>query len=196
MEADLVLASSSPRRAELLTQIGVRHRVRVIGVDESVRVGEPASEYVLRLAMAKAQAVLPLAGGLPVLGADTSVVLDGEVLGKPADPAMAAATLRRLAGREHRVLSAVAIATGERVEARLSETRVWFRPLGDELIARYVASGEPYDKAGGYGIQGLGGALVTRIEGSYSGVVGLPLGETVDLLQAFGIAFWHVPDHD
>lgn len=188
MTADLVLASASPRRRELLTQIGVRHRVQAADVDETLRAGEAAEDYVLRLARAKAGA-LP-AGGLPVLGADTSVVVDGRVLGKPVDDADARAMLRCLSGREHQVLSAVALCHGERVEARLSVTRVWFRMIDDALVDRYVASGEPRDKAGAYGIQGLGGALVARIDGSYTGVVGLPLAETVDLLQAFNVPFW------
>lgn len=188
MKADLILASASPRRRELLAQIGVRHRVQAADVDETVRSGEAAEDYVLRLARAKAGA-LP-AGDVPVLGADTSVVVDGRVLGKPADDADARAMLRRLSGREHQVLSAVALCHGDRVEARLSVTRVWFRMADDALIERYVASGEPRDKAGAYGIQGLGGALVTRIDGSYTGVVGLPLAETVDLLQAFNVPFW------
>ncbi|MFP5382821.1 MAG: Maf family protein [Gammaproteobacteria bacterium] len=188
MTADLVLASASPRRRELLAQIGVRHRVQAADVDETLRSGEAAADYVLRLARAKAGA-LP-AGGLPVLGADTSVVVDGRVLGKPVDDADARAMLRCLSGREHQVLSAVALCHGARIEARLSVTRVWFRTVSDALVDRYVASGEPRDKAGGYGIQGLGGALVTRIDGSYTGVVGLPLAETVDLLQAFNVPFW------
>lgn len=188
MKADLILASASPRRRELLAQIGVRHRVQAADVDETVLSGEAAEDYVLRLARAKAGA-LP-AGDVPVLGADTSVVVDGRVLGKPVDDADARAMLRRLSGREHQVLSAVALCHGERIEARLSVTRVWFRVVDNALIERYVASGEPRDKAGAYGIQGLGGALVTRIDGSYTGVVGLPLAETVDLLQAFNVPFW------
>lgn len=188
MTADLVLASASPRRRELLAQIGVRYRVQAADIDESVRSGEAAADYVLRLARAKAGA-LP-AGDLPVLGADTSVVVDGRVLGKPVDDEEARAMLRCLSGREHQVLSAVALCHGERIEARLSVTRVWFRAIDDVLVGRYVASGEPRDKAGAYGIQGLGGALVARIDGSYTGVVGLPLAETVDLLQAFNVPFW------
>lgn len=186
--ADLILASASPRRRELLAQIGVRHRVQAADVDESLLPGETAADYVLRLARAKAAAVRDVR--LPVLGADTSVVIDGDVLGKPLGDADAKAMLRRLSGREHQVLSAVALCRGDRIEAQLSVSRVWFRSIDDALIDRYVASGEPEDKAGGYGIQGLGGALVSRIDGSYTGVVGLPLAETVDLLQAFNVPFW------
>lgn len=188
MTADIILASASPRRRELLAQIGVRHRVQAADVDETLRSGEAATDYVLRLARAKAGA-MP-GGDLPVLGADTSVVVDGRVFGKPSDDADARAMLRCLSGREHQVISAVALCHGERIETRLSVTRVWFRTIDNALIDRYVASGEPRDKAGAYGIQGLGGALVARIDGSYTGVVGLPLAETVDLLQAFNVPFW------
>ena len=190
MPADLVLASASPRRRELLAQVGVRARVEVADIDESVRPDEQPAAYVRRLALGKARAVAARAGGLPVLGADTSVVVDGVVLGKPADAPAAAAMLRQLSGRAHRVLTAVALYADGREDWRLSDTQVWFRDLDDGLIGRYVASGEPLDKAGGYGIQGLGGALVTRLEGSYTGVVGLPLAETIDLLQAFHVPFW------
>lgn len=190
MPADLVLASASPRRRELLAQVGVRARVEVADIDESVRPDEDPAAYVRRLALGKARAVAARAGGLPVLGADTSVVVDGVVLGKPADAPDAAAMLRQLSGRAHRVLTAVALYADGREDWRLSDTQVWFRDLDDGLIGRYVASGEPLDKAGGYGIQGLGGALVTRLEGSYTGVVGLPLAETIDLLQAYNVPFW------
>lgn len=190
MPADLVLASASPRRRELLAQVGVRAEVRVADVDESVRPGEAPAAYVQRLALAKAQAVLPQAGGLPVLGADTTVVVDDDILGKPVDAADAARLLRRLSGREHRVLTAVALCTAGRHALRLSDTRVRFRVLDEDLVARYVASGEPLDKAGGYGIQGLGAALVTHLTGSYTGVVGLPLAETVDLLAEFNVPYW------
>lgn len=196
--ADLVLASASPRRRELLEQVGVHYRVAVADIDETPLAGEDPAAYVARLALAKARAVLAQAGGLPVLGADTTVVIDGEVLGKPRDAVDAAAMLARLSGREHRVLTAVALVQfdalwDERKAVRVSDTRVRFRRLTDAVIARYVASGEPMDKAGAYGIQGLGGALVARIEGSYTGVVGLPLGETIDLLDAFSVPYWRLP---
>ncbi|MFZ5757887.1 MAG: Maf family protein [Pseudomonadota bacterium] len=196
---DLVLASASPRRRELLSQIGVRHVVRVADIDESVRAGETPADYVRRLAEAKARAVLArLPAGeahLPVLGADTTVVIGNELLGKPAGAADAARMLALLSGREHRVLTAVALARrdalwDERCLVKLSDTAVRFRTLDAGTIARYVATGEPLDKAGGYGIQGAGGALVQTITGSYTGVVGLPLGETVDLLDAFAVPYW------
>lgn len=187
---ELVLASASPRRRELLLQIGVRHCVRVADVDESVLPGEAPEAYVCRLACAKAQAVAARDDSLPVLGADTTVVIDGRILGKPADADDALAMLQSLSGREHRVLTAVALCRSGRIMEALSVTRVWFRARDDEMLARYVASGEPLDKAGAYGIQGLGAALVTRIDGSYSGVVGLPLAETVDLLHAAGVGTW------
>lgn len=198
MDADLILASASPRRRELLAQVGVRARVQVADVDETALPGEPPADYVSRLALAKARAVRSRrrqAGDveLPVLGADTTVVIDGQLLAKPADAADAGAMLARLSGREHEVLTAVALVAGDREAVRLSRTRVRFRALGAELIARYVASGEPMDKAGGYGIQGLGGALVAHIDGSYTGVVGLPLGETIDLLDEFSVPWWRRP---
>lgn len=198
MNADLILASASPRRRELLAQVGVRARVQVADVDETALPGETPADYVSRLALAKARAVRSRrrqAGDveLPVLGADTTVVIDGQLLAKPADAADAGAMLARLSGREHEVLTAVALVAGDREAVRLSRTRVRFRALGAAAIARYVASGEPMDKAGGYGIQGLGGALVDRIDGSYTGVVGLPLGETIDLLDEFSVPYWRRP---
>jgi septum formation protein len=188
---DLVLASASPRRRELLAQIGVRHAVIVADVDELVIAGEAPAAYVERLACAKARAVDARGGlpgaPLPVLGADTTVVIDGCILGKPDDAGDAARILRLLSGREHQVLTAVAVCRGDRLLSRVSTTRVWFRDLDDARIARYIATGEPLDKAGAYGIQGFGAALVARIDGSYTGVVGLPLAETADLLDAFGV---------
>jgi septum formation protein len=186
----LVLASASPRRRELLLQIGVPFTVLVADVDERVLAGEPADAYVLRLAVAKANAVVARADAAPVLGADTTVVVDGRILGKPVSADDAFAMLCALSGREHEVLTAVALCAGGRVATALSRTRVRFRARDDALIARYVASGEPMDKAGAYGIQGFGAVLVERIEGSYSGVVGLPLAETAGLLLAAGIGIW------
>ncbi|MFZ5722297.1 MAG: Maf family protein [Pseudomonadota bacterium] len=193
MSAVIVLASASPRRRELLAQVGVHCRVAVAGLDETPQPGEEPDACVQRLALAKARAVLAQAGGLPVLGADTLVIRDGSMLGKPRDAADARAMLSALAGRRHEVLTAVALVQGGREAVALSRTRVWFRPLDAAAIDRYVATGEPMDKAGAYGIQGLGGALVARIEGSYSGVVGLPLGETIDLLDAFSVPYWRRP---
>ena len=179
----LLLASASPRRSALLTQIGVAHRVRAIGIDETPRPAEDPVALVRRLAAAKAAAGLPLAAGLPVLGADTEVVLDGRVFGKPRDAADCEAMLLALAGREHRVLSAVALQFGERRLLDVSDSLVQFRAISDEEIARYIASGEPMGKAGAYAIQGRAAEFVANLNGSYSGVMGLPLFETADLLR-------------
>ena len=184
----LVLASRSPRRRELLDQAGIAHRVLAVDVDETRLPGEAPAVYVERLARAKARAGLAGAGDLPVLGADTAVVVDGDVLGKPADRADGLAMLARLAGRAHEVLTAVALARpGGEEHCRLSVSHVTFRALTDAEIAAYWATGEPADKAGGYAIQGRAARFVTRLEGSYSGVVGLPLHETAELLAAAGI---------
>ena len=186
----IILASASPRRRELLTQIGVHYEQRVVPVDERHRPGEAPSDYVSRLALAKARAVRDATGAaldVPVLGADTAVVLAGVPLGKPAGRAEALDMLRRLAGREHEVLSAVALVDARREALRLSRTRVRFRSIDEAELAAYWASGEPRDKAGAYAIQGRGALFVARIEGSYSGVVGLPLFETAELLASFGI---------
>ena len=159
-----------------------------VDVDESARVEEPPERYVQRLACEKAEAgFVVLAGSLPVLGADTAVVVDGRVLGKPADVAEAGRMLRLLAGREHIVLSAVALCGENGTLTALSRSQVWMRPIGEPEVARYCASGEPMDKAGGYAIQGRAAVFVERLEGSYSGVMGLPLYETAALLAAIGI---------
>jgi len=188
--AALLLASRSPRRAELLRTLGVAFRVIDVEVDETTRVGEAPVDYVRRLARDKARARQAVAGGasLPVLAADTTVVLDGAILGKPLDDADARAMLARLAGRTHEVLTGVAVIDARGwLDDAVVATRVSFRALSPAEIAAYVASGEPADKAGAYGIQGLGGALVERIDGSYSNVVGLPLVETLALLDAAGV---------
>jgi septum formation protein len=185
----LYLASSSPRRRELLEQIGVHYTVCPVAVSERVNPGEAPEEYVLRLALAKARAGgAALEVQAPVLGADTAVVVDDTILGKPRDRADALAMLARLSGREHRVLSGVALVQGEREESRLSVTRVRFRVLQPGEAEAYWASGEPADKAGAYAIQGRAAVFVERIEGSYSGVMGLPLFETAGLLERFGVA--------
>ncbi|MEX1032660.1 MAG: Maf family protein [Cellvibrionaceae bacterium] len=189
----LYLASQSPRRRELLDQIGVRYRLLAPRVDESLHANEPAGEYVTRLAAAKAACGAALVAGdspYPVLGADTTVVLGAEIMGKPADEADAVAMLNRLSGQTHRVVSAVSVAGGGRQITRLSITEVTFRPLDQALIARYWLTGEPRDKAGAYGIQGLGAAFVQKISGSYSGVVGLPLEVLVPLLDEFQVPYW------
>ena len=183
---DLWLASRSPRRAELLRTLGVAFAPLDVEVDESLQAGESASAYVARLARAKAAAGQLLANPLAaVLAADTTVVCETQILGKPADRAEGLAMLGLLAGRWHEVFTGVVVATpGGALHAATVCTRVCFRALSDAEIAAYWASGEPADKAGGYGIQGLGGALVERIDGSYSNVVGLPLAETLALLDA------------
>jgi septum formation protein len=184
---DIHLASQSPRRRELLAQIGVRHDVIAVEVDETPRAGEAPAEYVLRLALAKARAGHRLRPDRPVLGADTAVVQDDRILGKPLDRQDAAAMLAQLSGREHRVLTAVAL-VGDREETRLSVSRVRFRPIDAAEAAAYWETGEPADKAGGYAVQGLGALFVESIGGSYSGVMGLPLFETGELLRRAGIA--------
>jgi septum formation protein len=184
---DIHLASQSPRRRELLAQIGIRHDVIAVEVDETPRAGEAPAEYVLRLALAKARAGHSLHPDRPVLGADTAVVQDDRILGKPLDRQDAAAMLAQLSGREHRVLTAVAL-VGDREETRLSVSRVRFRPIDAAEAAAYWETGEPADKAGGYAVQGLGALFVESIGGSYSGVMGLPLFETGELLRRAGIA--------
>ncbi|EOC1474137.1 septum formation inhibitor Maf [Cronobacter turicensis] len=183
---DLYLASGSPRRQDLLGMLGVTFERLVPGVEEQRAPQEAPQDYVTRLARDKARAGVALATrDLPVLGADTIVVLNGDVLEKPRDAAHAAEMLRRLSGQTHEVMTAVALADKQRVRERLVMTRVTFRALTARDIAAYVESGEPMDKAGAYGIQGLGGCFVRRIEGSYHAVVGLPLVETWELLSEF-----------
>ncbi|HSB96125.1 MAG TPA: Maf family protein [Spongiibacteraceae bacterium] len=186
----LYLASQSPRRRELLLQIGIAHRVIAIDVDETPHPHEAAALYVERLARAKAAAGWAACqtngeSPLPVLGADTVVVLAGEILGKPRDADDGRAMLRRLSGNCHDVLTGVSLCGARGQIACVSATRVWFRPLSAAEIEWYWASGEPCDKAGAYGIQGLAARFVERMEGSYSGVVGLPLFETDALLRRY-----------
>ncbi|HTP38619.1 MAG TPA: Maf family protein [Steroidobacteraceae bacterium] len=186
----VILASSSPRRRELLTQIGVRHRVVPADIDETLRSGEAPEDYVLRLAREKAERVWQQSSAaprLPVLGADTAVVQDGIVFGKPAHRAAALAMLGRLSGRAHQVLSAVALVGEHGSDARLSLSTVRFRPLAPAECAAYWDSGEPRDKAGAYAIQGRGAEFIEYLAGSYSGVMGLPLFETAALLRAAGV---------
>lgn len=187
---DLILASKSPRRRELLAQIGVRHRVVAVDVPEIHQPGEAPAAYVTRLALSKARAGVDLCPGVPVLGADTVVVLQGKVLEKPADQAAALGMLAQLSGQTHSVLTAIALCCNGRAEQRLCETRVTFRAISAHEAERYWLSGEPRDKAGGYGIQGFGAVFVSHLEGSYSNVVGLPLAETHQLLQHFDVPVW------
>jgi septum formation protein len=184
----LYLASQSPRRRELLSQLGVEYGVLDVAVPEERQPGEPPADYVSRVAREKAGAGLlqvVAARGARVLGADTEVVLGDKVYGKPVDGADAAAMLRELAGRRHRVLTAVWVLDAGREEHLLSETEVDFCALDDADIDAYIASGEWQGKAGAYGIQGRAGAFVSRIEGSYTGVMGLPVHETWTLLRRF-----------
>jgi septum formation protein len=183
----LVLASASPRRKALLAQLGLDFLVDPADVDESVRRGESPATYVERLALEKAELVAVRHGGALVLAADTTVALDGRILGKPVDAREAQAMLAALSGRTHRVLTAVATA-GRHRAVRTARTDVTFAALGPEALAWYAGSGEPLDKAGGYALQGLGGFLVERIAGSHSNVIGLPLVETLALLEAGGVA--------
>jgi septum formation protein len=189
----IVLASQSPRRRALLDQIGVAHETLPVDVDETAHPGEVPAEYVLRLALAKARAGRALRPWLPVLGADTAVVIDDAILGKPTDRADALAMLDRLSGREHRVLTAVALVSG-REESRLSVSHVRFRTIAPAEAAAYWATGEPADKAGSYAVQGLGAIFVEQLAGSYSGVMGLPLYETAELLRRAGIDPLAAPD--
>lgn len=178
-----MLASASPRRAELLARAGYRFDVAPPGIDERRRAGEAARDYVARLAEEKAAAVAPRWPGRIVLAADTTVVVDSAVLGKPRDPGDAAGMLRRLSGRAHDVLTGVAVRRGEVRLRAVERTAVHFAALDEETIAWYVATGEPSDKAGAYGVQGIASRFVTRIDGSCSNVAGLPLA-LVDRLLA------------
>lgn len=186
----ILLASASPRRQELLAQIGVRHDVLIHEVDESPLTGELPVDYVTRLAQAKAQSVLAIVGDAdvrPVLGADTIVVCEGRILGKPADQQDAVRMLGLLSGRSHQVHTAVALCTPDRDALALSSSEVTFRTLSAPEIEEYWLSGEPAGKAGAYAIQGLGALFISSLSGSYSGVMGLPLFETGRLLEQFGV---------
>jgi septum formation protein len=199
LEPRIYLASRSPRRRELLAQIGVRFELLMFrgvpredpDVDEAVLSNESPEDYVVRVTLAKAQAgvnrirerhLIPH----PVLAADTTVEVDGSVIGKPGHEADAVAILQRLSGRTHRVLTAVALSDNGRTEHLISTSEVRFRPIGHDEIKRYVASGEPLDKAGAYGIQGRAAIFVEEIKGSYTGIMGLPLYETAILLRRYG----------
>ena len=181
-----MLASGSPRRKALLSGLGLSFETVAPGVDEAVKEGESPLTYVLRVAREKAAAGARLQPGAVVLAADTAVVLDGAILGKPSGEAEAKRMVRSLSGRRHSVWTGVALDGAARAEAAV-ETLVWFRALSEAEIAWYASTGEPLDKAGAYAIQGAGGMLVQRIEGSASNVVGLPLAETVELLGRAGL---------
>ncbi|MCV2218211.1 Maf family protein [Thauera sp. Sel9] len=200
MNPRIYLASKSPRRRDLLRQIGVQFDVLTFrggergedpDVDESTLLGEGVERYVERLALTKAQAGVRRIQWRkllrhPVLAADTALELNGDIIGKPTDTADAQAILRRLSGRRHRVLTALAISDGERTRSKLSISTVKFRELTDLEIRHYIATGEPMDKAGAYGIQGKAAVFIEEIHGSYSGIMGLPLFETAQLLETFG----------
>lgn len=193
MKKRLYLASRSPRRAELLQQLGLETMFMAADVDESPLPQEAPQDYVVRLARAKAEtglAVLQAQGGeaLPLLAADTTVAIDGLILGKPEDDADAHAMLLRMSGRWHEVHTGVAVASASGIHVRLSTTRVEMARLDEATIQAYIATGEPRDKAGAYGIQGLASTFIRRIEGSYSGVMGLPVFETAELLKQAGIS--------
>ncbi len=179
----LILASRSPRRAELLTAAGIAFEVLAADIDETPLPNEAPHAYVERLAMAKARAVLALRPGARVLGADTTVTIDNEILGKPVDGADAARMLRRLSGRMHQVHTGVSLITAACVQSVVDTTRVWFDVMTDEDISWYIATGEPLDRAGAYAIQGLASRFIPRIEGSYSNVVGLPVAVVSSILK-------------
>lgn len=184
----LLLASASPRRQEILAALGLRFCTEPVAIDETRLEDESPERMVLRLAREKALAAQRrFAPGLPVLGADTAVTLDDQVFGKPRDAAHACHMLGRLSGREHDVLTGVAVVSGDRVATAVSRSIVRFRDIDPAEAMRYWHSGEPEDKAGGYAIQGLGGLFVSELQGSYSGVVGLPVFETAGLLADFGV---------
>ncbi|MBR9753976.1 septum formation inhibitor Maf [Cobetia sp. 4B] len=202
-QAELILASGSPRRRDLLASIGIQCEVAPVDIDETPQANESPEHYVLRLAREKAQAGFAAlaqrtagqTAGRRVLGADTALALDGRILGKPRDEADAREMLLSLSGRSHQVLSGVALCHGDagrdlRCASELVESRVTFRTITPEEAARYWATGEPADKAGGYAIQGLGAVFVSHLEGSYSAVVGLPLHETAELLSKAGVQPW------
>jgi septum formation protein len=189
--AQLVLASASPRRAALLRALGLEFIVDAPSVDERARDGERPEDLAVRLARDKATVVARRRSeALPTLGADTVVVLDGRCLQKPVDRDDGVAMLLALSGRTHEVVTAVAVAQRERLESAVCPSRVTFRAIDRDEARAYWATGEPHDKAGGYGIQGVGGIFVRHIEGSYSGIVGLPVAPTESLLRAFGVNTW------
>jgi septum formation protein len=194
MSLDFVyLASGSPRRRELLQQIGVSFRVVGTAVDEAVRLAETAPAYVLRLAAAKADAGWERsrdATDVPVLAADTAVVLNGNILGKPADRQDGEGMLRQLSGRTHEVLTAVALRTANGLQSRISRSEVTFRSIAADEAQAYWDTGEPSDKAGAYAIQGRAAIFIADLRGSYSGVMGLPLFETAELLREAGVMRW------
>ena len=185
----VILASQSPRRRELLTLIGIPHEIQPADIDETLRPDELPAPHAERLAREKVAVIASLYPEAVVIGADTIVVLDGDVLGKPADAAEARATLHRLSGRTHTVHTAVAVAYRGRSASGLESVEVTFRPLDEARIARYVATGEPMDKAGSYGIQGFGATIVERIHGDYFSVMGLAVGRLIAMLPEVDVRY-------
>lgn len=189
MECRVVLASGSPRRHDLLNLVGIAHEVRASNIDETMRARETPRRHAERLAREKATAIATRDPNLITIGADTIVVVNRRVLGKPRDPAHAAEMLKQLSGREHTVITAVAVARGKKLRSAVEEVRVKFRPLHADEIAAYVATGEPMDKAGAYGIQGYGATIVECVDGDYFAVMGLPLARLVALLRDLGVKY-------
>ncbi len=185
----VVLASASPRRRELLNLIGIAHEVVPANIDESMRAKEAPRRHAERLAREKASALATRDPDLITIGADTIVVINRKVLGKPADAPQAAQMLAMLSGREHLVITAVAVSRGKKLRSAVEEVRVRFRRLREDEIEAYIATGEPMDKAGAYGIQGYGATIVERVEGDYFAVMGLPLVRLVGLMRDVGVHY-------
>jgi septum formation protein len=185
----IILASQSPRRRELLTLVGIPHEVVPANIDESLLPDEFPATHAERLARSKAEVIAAREPDAVIIGSDTIVVLDGDILGKPNDAAEAARTLKRLSGRTHTVLTAVAVAYHGRTVSGVESVEVTFRPLNTTQIEEYIATGEPMDKAGAYGIQGFGAVIVERVHGDYFAVMGLALGRLVGLLEQAGLSY-------
>jgi septum formation protein len=189
IECRVVLASGSPRRHDLLNLVGIAHEVRPSNIDETVRARETPRRHAERLAREKATAIATRDPNLITIGADTIVVVNRKLLGKPRDTTQAAAMLKQLSGREHTVITAVAVARGKKVRSAVEEVRVKFRRLHEDEIDAYIATGEPMDKAGAYGIQGYGATIVECVDGDYFAVMGLPLARLVALLRDLGVKY-------
>ena len=188
-ECRVVLASGSPRRHDLLNLVGISHEVRPANIDETMRPRENPRRHAERLAREKATVVATRDPNLITIGADTIVVVNRKVLGKPTDAEHAAVMLRQLSGRQHTVITAVAVSRGKKLRSAVEEVRVKFRKLRDDEIDSYIATGEPLDKAGAYGIQGYGATIVECVEGDYFAVMGLPLARLVGLLRDVGVRY-------
>lgn len=189
MTIRVILASRSPRRRELLALVGIDHEVMPADINEDVRAGEQAVPYTERLAREKAAVIAAQHPGAYVIAADTTVVVDTDILGKPVDAADARAMVKRLSGRSHVVCTGIAVAHGARIESAVEQVGVTFRSLTDEEIAAYVETGEPMDKAGAYGIQGWGATIVERVDGDYFSVMGLGLRRVVELFARLGVSY-------